>query len=305
MSVSPSSSDRLDPARAGAAALAGYFIWGLSPVFYKGLAFAGAAEIVLHRAFWSAPFLLVLLALAQRTRSTFDVLADRRTLGVLAFTSLLIAANWWVFIYAVNTDRVLEVSLGYFINPLMNVAVGVWVASERFNRWRAIAVGLAGLGVLNQIVTVGELPWLALFLASSFTVYGYVRKTIRVDARIGLFWETLIIGAPSILVLIVIGITTGDSHFTDGPYEMIMLILSGPITVIPLLFFLMGMRGLTFATIGILQFIAPSLQFAVGLAYGEPFSAAHLITFALIWSGLAVFIFELLHFERRHQRLPA
>lgn len=305
MSTPPPASDRLDPKRAGMSAIAAYLLWGFIPIFYKFLDFADAAEIVLHRVIWSAPFLFVLLYLARRSRATFAVLADRKTLLVLLFTALVIGANWWVFIYAINTDRVLEVSLGYFINPLMNVAVGMLVASERFNRLRALAIGLAALGVINQIFAVGELPILALFLALSFTVYGYVRKTIQIDARIGLFWETVVIGLPSLIVVTVIEMTSSNGHFTDGPYEMIMLILAGPVTVIPLLFFLMGARGLTFATIGILQFIAPSIQFGVGLAYGEPFSLAHLFTFILIWLGLAVFVFELLNFERQRQRAPA
>jgi len=306
MSASPPEhTDRLDPARAGAAALSGYFIWGLSPLFYKGLAFANATEIVLHRAIWSAPVLLFLLYLARRIGPALAVLADRKTLAVLLFTSLLIGANWWLFIYAVNTDRVLEVSLGYFINPLMNVAVGVFIAHERFGRLRALAVGLAALGVANQILTVGQIPYMALFLAGSFTIYGYVRKIIQIDARIGLFWETVVIALPSIVVLTVWEMNTGGGHFLAGPYEMTMLILTGPMTVAPLLLFLLGARGLPFATIGILQFIAPTLQFIVGLVYGEPFSIAYLITFILIWLGLAVFVFELLHFERQRQRAPA
>ena len=299
---SSDSNDRLDPARAGVAALAGYFVWGLSPLFYKALAFASATEIVLHRAIWSAPVLLALLWVAKRTGPALAVLADRKTLGVLLFTSVLIGANWWLFIYAVNTDRVLEVSLGYFINPLMNVAVGVFIAHERFGYLRAVAVSLAALGVVNQIITVGEAPWLALFLAGSFTVYGYVRKTIEIDARIGLFWETVMIALPSIVMLSLWEVQTGAGHFTDGLFEAVMLIATGPMTVAPLLLFLLGARGLPFATIGILQFLAPTLQFGVGLLYGEPFTLAHLVTFLLIWSGLAVFVFELLHFDRQRKR---
>lgn len=301
-STPPSPADRLDPARAGAAALSGYVIWGLSPLFYKLLGFASASEIVLHRAVWSAPVLLALLWLAKRTGPAFAVLKDRKALIVLLLTSLLIGANWWTFIFAVNSGRVLEVSLGYFINPLMNVAVGVFIASERFGRGRAIAVGLAALGVLNQILTVGTLPWLALFLAASFTLYGYVRKTIAVDARIGLFWETVIIAIPSIAVLAFVELNTDQGHFFKGPLEAALLIATGPMTVAPLLLFLLGARGVTFATLGVLQFIAPTLQFIVGLAYGEPFSLAYLVTFLLIWSGLAVFVVDLLHFERQRRR---
>lgn len=297
----PVASQRLDPARAGAAAVSGYVIWGLSPLFYQLLAFTAPVEIVLQRVVWSAPILLAILVWARRWPATIQVLADRKTLGVLFLTSLLIAANWWTFIYAVNTAQVLSVSLGYFINPLMNVAVGVLVLGERFGRWRALAVALAALGVANQILTVGEVPVLALFLAATFCAYGYLRKIITVDGRIGLFWETVIVGAPSMVGLVVLE-ATGGGHFFNGPTEAMLLILTGPMTVAPLLLFILGARGLPLAVIGALQFIAPTLQFMIGVAGGEPFTAAHAVTFALIWSGLAVFVADLLWFERKRRR---
>ncbi|WBQ12246.1 EamA family transporter RarD [Hyphomonadaceae bacterium BL14] len=296
--AAPDPSGRLDPARAGMAALASYAVWGLSPIFYKMLAFASAAEIVLHRAIWSVPALLALLWMARRMGPALAVLKDRRALLLLTFTALVIGSNWWLFIFAVNSGRVLEVSLGYFINPLMNVAVGVFIAHERFGRWRAVAVGLAALGVANQIITVGELPLIGLALAGTFTVYGYVRKTIAIDGRIGLFWETAILAVPSFVALIFVEIGSGGSFFT-GPQAALLLILTGPMTVAPLLLFVLGARGVSFATLGLLQFLAPTLQFIVGLAYGEVFTMGHLITFVLIWSGLAVFAIDLLHSHRK------
>ena len=292
----PAPSQRLDPARASAAAISGYVVWGLSPLFYQLLAFADPAEIVLHRAIWAAPVLLAILIGARRWPATVQVLADRKTLAVLVLTSLLIAANWWIFIYAVNSAQVLSVSLGYFINPLMNVAVGVAVLGERFGRWRALAVALAALGVINQIITVGEVPVLALFLAATFCAYGYVRKIIAIDGRIGLFWETVIVGAPSLVALGFLEASGGGQFFT-GPGSALLLIATGPMTVAPLLLFILGARGLPLAVIGALQFIAPTLQFIIGVLGGEPFTPAHAITFALIWSGLAVFVADLLWFE--------
>jgi len=283
------------------AALAGYAVWGLSPIFYKLLSFASAAEIVLHRAVWSVPALLALLWMARRMGPALAVLKDRRALLLLTFTAVVIGSNWWLFIFAVNDGRVLEVSLGYFINPLMNVAVGVFIAHERFGRWRAVAVGLAALGVINQVVTVGELHVIALVLAGTFTVYGYVRKTITIDGRIGLFWETAILAVPSLIALIFLETGTGGQFFT-GPQAAILLILTGPMTVAPLLLFVLGARGVSFATLGLLQFLAPTLQFIVGLAYGEVFTMGHLITFVLIWSGLAVFAIDLLHSHRKAER---
>jgi len=298
--VSGASADaaRLDPRRAAAALLSGYVIWGLSPLFYKLLAFASPAEIVLHRAIWSAPLLAILLVTARRWTPALAVLADKRLLGLLAVSAVLIGANWWTFIFAVNSGQVLEISLGYYINPLMNVAVGVFVASERFGRLRGVAVGLAALGVVNQIVTVGELPVIALFLAVTFTGYGYLRKTLAVDGRIGLFWETVIIALPSIVVLGFVEFG-GHGHFREGWSQAGLLMLSGAMTVVPLLFFIMGARGLSFAVIGAAQFIAPTLQFCVGLLYGEVFTPAHAVTFVLIWAGLAVFVADLLLYERK------
>ncbi len=292
----------MEPLRAGMTALAGYAVWGLSPIFYKLLAFASAAEIVLHRAVWSVPALLILLWMARRVGPAMAVLKDRRALMLLGFTALVIGSNWWLFIFAVNDGRVLEVSLGYFINPLMNVAVGVFIAHERFGRWRAVAVGLAALGVANQIITLGELPLIALVLAGTFTVYGYVRKTIAVDGRIGLFWETAILAVPSFIALIFVEIGSGG-HFFTGPQAALLLILTGPMTVAPLLLFILGARGVSFATLGLLQFLAPTLQFIVALAYGETFTLGHLVTFALIWSGLAVFAFDLLNSHRKAERV--
>jgi chloramphenicol-sensitive protein RarD len=291
----------MEPLRAGMTALAGYAVWGLSPIFYKLLAFASAAEIVLHRAVWSVPALLIILWMARRIGPALAVLKDPRALMLLGFTALVIGSNWWLFIFAVNDGRVLEVSLGYFINPLMNVAVGVFIAHERFGRWRAVAVGLAALGVANQIITVGELPLIALVLAGTFTVYGYVRKTIAVDGRIGLFWETAILAVPSFIALMFVETGSGG-HFFSGPQAALLLILTGPMTVAPLLLFILGARGVSFAALGLLQFLAPTLQFIVALAYGETFTLGHLITFALIWSGLAVFALDLLNSRRKAQR---
>lgn len=282
-----------NPVRAASAAIAGYTIWGLSPIFYKLLGFAGAAEIVLHRAVWSVPTLALVIWLARSWSRVASVLTRPKTLGLLVFSGILIAGNWWLFIYAVHTDRVLEVSLGYYINPLMNVAVGIIVFRESFGWWRAAAILLATIGVINQILTVGSLPLIALALAGSFTVYAYIRKTIAVDGRVGLFVETLVIFLPSLIVLSFIE-TASAGHFTDGPMQAFLLIMAGPMTVAPLLLFIIGARGLHFATVGLLQFLAPTLQFVVAVAYGEPFTAAHALTFAFIWAGLACFTVSML-----------
>ncbi|AZU05282.1 transporter DMT superfamily protein [Glycocaulis alkaliphilus] len=295
----PPDSGRLDAGRAGAAALSAYVIWGLSAAFYKFLGFASATEIVLHRAIWSVPLLALLVWMAGRAPSAWRLMLDRRAMATLLLSAILIASNWWVFVWAINADRVLDVSLGYFINPLMNVAVGVFIAGERFGRLRMIAVGLAVIGVINQVVAVGEIPWIGLFLAASFTAYGYIRKTIATDGRVGLFWETLIISLPSVVALFFLEVSGSGGSFLGSPSQALLLILTGPMTVAPLLLFIIGARGLHFATIGLLQFVAPTLQFAVGIIWGEIFTLAHAITFAFIWAGLAVFTFDLLSSRKR------
>lgn len=284
--------------RAGIAALSGYAIWGLSPIFYKLLGFASASEIVLHRAVWSVPTLLLVIWAGRNWTAVVSAFTRPRVLGLLLVSALLIAANWWTFIFAVNEGRVLEVSLGYFINPLMNVAVGLVVFREKLGPWRFAAIGLALIGVINQIVSVGHLPLLALFLAVTFTAYGYIRKTIAVDGRVGMLVETLIIAVPSIVVLGFIQ-AGGEGHFTDGPVNALLLILTGPMTVAPLLLFIIGARGLNMATIGILQFVAPTLQFAIAVAYGETFTPAHAVTFGFIWAGLACFTVSMLRRSKK------
>ncbi|MCW5724217.1 MAG: EamA family transporter RarD [Maricaulaceae bacterium] len=286
--------------QAGMAALSGYVIWGLSPLFYKLLGFASAAEIVLHRAVWSVPVLALVLWLGAKWPAARAALQSPKAMLLLALSAALIASNWWAFIYAVNTGQVMEVSLGYFINPFMNVAVGLLLFRERLGPWRIAAIALAGAGVINQVVAVGQLPWLALYLAASFTVYGYVRKTIAVDGRAGMFWETAMIAVPSLAAL---GFLTGGGggHFFDGPWPALLLILAGPMTVAPLLLFVIGARGLHFSTLGLLQFAAPTLQFAVAVIYGEPFTAAHAVTFGLIWAGVGCFVISLI---RQRRNIP-
>lgn len=294
-------SDRMDPLKAGLIAFSAYVIWGLSTIFYRLLAFADPAEIVLHRAIWSVPTLAIILLVASKWKDALSVLSDRRAMLFLAVTSLVIAANWWVFVFAINAGKILSVSLGYFINPLMNVAIGVLIANERFGKLRLLAIGLATLGVVNQAIAVGQIPVIGLFLAVTFTTYGYIRKTIKVDARVGQFWETVIMAIPSLIYLIY-AFTQGHSHFFEGPRQAILLMLAGPMTVAPLLLFIIGARGVSFATLGVLQFVAPTLQFITGLAYGEAFSWSYAITFALIWLGLGVFVWDLVLYARKMKR---
>ena len=280
------------------AGLSAYLIWGVSPLFFQLLDFASAAEIVMHRVLWAVPLLGGALWLAGKRRETWQVMADRKALLTLLLSSALISINWWGFIYAVNNGAVLQASLGYYINPLMSVAVGVIVLREPLGPWRIAAIAFATIGVLNLIISTGTVPWLSLLLATSFTAYGYLRKTVSVDGRVGLFWETIFILPIAIAGLAWLQVQ-GAGTFDDGPRQALLLFLGGGVTIIPLLLYIIGARGLRLSTMGVMQFTAPSLQFVIGVLGGEAFTTAHAITFALIWLGVGTFTWSQLRHDRR------
>jgi chloramphenicol-sensitive protein RarD len=280
-----------------AAAVSAYLLWGFLPIYLKMLAPAGPLEVLAHRALWALPTMAIALACVGRLRAALAQVARPAALGALAATALLIAVNWLIYIYAVQYGRVLEASLGYYINPLVSVALGVLVLRERLSLTGWIALGLAATGVVNQIVLVGEPPFISLALAFSFAAYGYLRKVAKVDAGPGLLAETALL-APFAIAGIVWFEATGSGHAFDGARLASLLVLAGPVTALPLFLFALGARRLPLVAIGILQFIAPSIQFAVALAYGETFTPAHAVTFAFVWAALVVFTRDL--FVRAH-----
>ena len=270
--------------------LTAYLIWGSFPVFFKALEGAAPLEIVCHRIFWSLVFLFILVACRRQLGKVVTTLKNRQVLLTLCGSTLLIATNWLVFIYAVQHDEVLQSSLGYFITPLLSILLGFVFLRERLNRWQMFSVLLALIGVLNLTFQHGQVPWIALILAASFGLYGLLRKVAQVEAMIGLTVETLLL-APFALSYIVYLTTQQDSSFLAGTLRLDLLLpLSGVVTAIPLLLFVAAARRLQLATIGFLQYLTPSLHFilAVGL-YNEPFSRGHLISFLFIWTGLAIY----------------
>lgn len=280
------------------AGLSAYLIWGVSPLFFQLMTFATAAEIVMHRVLWGAPLLAGALWFAGKRKETWQVLADRKAVFTLILSAALISVNWWGFIHAVNNGYVLQASLGYYINPLLSVAIGVIVLREPLGPWRIAAIAFATAGVLNLIISVGSVPWLALLMALTFTGYGYLRKTVSVDGRVGLFWETTFILPFAIAGLVWLQLQ-GGATFDDGPRQAVLLFLGGAVTIIPLLLYIIGMRGLRLTTMGVLQFTAPSLQFIIGVMGGEAFTTAHAVTFVLIWLGVGTFIWSQLRRDRR------
>ena len=266
-----------------------YLIWGLMPLYFRLIAQVPAAEIVAHRVVWSLLFLAALVAL-RRGWGAVKAALERRSLTILAATALLIAVNWLVFTWAVTHGHVLAASLGYYLNPLVNILLGVVLLKERLSRAQIIATALAatGVAVLAFGAGAGTGLWISLTLASSFALYGFLRKIAPAGALEGLTVETALI-APLALGWIGTMHVAGTAGFlAHGAAVAALVALGGVITSIPLLLFTGAARRLPYSTLGFLQYIAPTLQFIIGVAFGEPLTLAHLICFGAIWTALAL-----------------
>jgi chloramphenicol-sensitive protein RarD len=273
------------------AGVACYLIWGFVPLAFQAMAAYGASswEIMAHRVIWGVPTVLVLVLAAGQWRQIRQVLRTPRTLAWLSLSTALIATNWAIYIWAVNSGRVLEGSFGYYITPLVNMASGALIFRERIDRYGWIAIGLAAVGVLFQGLALGHLPLIALALAFSFGGYGVVRKKVRADAQTGLLVECLMLLAPALAFVAWLE-SRGTGHFTAAPGATAWLVAAGPITALPLALFSWCARRLPLSTMAFLQFIGPTIGFVIGVAQGEPFTVLHAVSFAFIWTGAAVFI---------------
>ena len=274
------------------AALSAFCIWGLSPLYFKAIGTVPPFEIVAHRILWSVLFLAGLLALlpftggAARVR---EVCRQPRLVGLLTLTALLTGSNWLVFIWAIDAGRLIEASLGYFINPLVSVALGALFLGERLRPLQRVAVAVALAGVGWRMWQLGALPWVPLFLAGTFGVYGLLRKRAPVEAVSGLFIETALV-APLALAGLAWMSANGTLSFGSGAHTDWLLPLTGVITALPLVLFTVGARRLPLATVGFLQYLAPSLNFVLAIwVFREPFDTAQLIGFVLIWAALAIY----------------
>ena len=264
-----------------------FVMWGLFPLYFRVIASVPAIEVVLQRSIWSLVFVAAVLAWQRRWAWIAELRQHPRRLALFAFSALLLASNWLVYVYAVQSQQVVEASLGYFINPLLNVLLGVLVLRERLGAVRWVAVALAATGVLWLTWQLGHPPWIALMLAASFAVYGLVRKTAALGALEGLALETLLL-APLVLPALAWWTLSRHGVLVQGDAAQIgWLALSGPLSALPLLFFAAAARRLPLATLGLMQYIAPTLQLLLGVwAFGEPFSTERLIGFAFIWGAL-------------------
>lgn len=271
-------------------AVGAYLAWGFLPLYFKAIAAVAPTEIVAHRILWSLAFLAVLVVLWRRWAAIREALATPRVMMTLTLTALLIGVNWLVYIYAVVSGHVLEGSLGYYLNPLVNVLIGVVLLKERLSRLQVCATLLAGAGVAVLAIGAGSGLWISLVLALSFGFYGFLRKIAPVDSVEGLSIETIIL-LPLAAGWIFWLQAHGQSGFLrDGLTTDLLLVLGGTVTAIPLLLFTAAARRLPYSTMGFLQYIAPSIQFLLAvLVFGEPLTAAHLACFAAIWAALAIF----------------
>ena len=276
-------------------AIAAYSMWGLAPIYFKMIQQVPSLEILVHRIIWSTLFLFIVIAVKKQWSNIQKVLASRRQLAILTLSASLLGFNWWLFIWAVNNDQILEASLGYYINPLLNVALGTLFLSERLSRLQYSAVALAATGVLIQVVSFGSFPIVALGLASSFAIYGLIRKKVSVDSLSGLLIESLILVTPALVYWW--GFANSDyANMFDNSVSLNVLLMSASVvTTLPLLCFVAAARRLNYSTLGFFQYIGPSIMFLFAVfVYGETVGQDRWVTFAFIWGALAIYSFAAL-----------
>ncbi|WP_448554152.1 EamA family transporter RarD [Thalassotalea montiporae] len=271
-------------------ALAAYFMWGLAPMYFKALTAVGATEILIHRVVWSTLLLLVIVVVIRKWQPFINTITNKKVVASLAVTATLLGSNWYIFIWAVNNDHLLDASLGYYINPIFNVALGMIFLGERLRKWQGVAVALAIVGVLIQVAVLGTIPVISLVLAATFGIYGLVRKKLHVDSFVGLLIESLLL-LPVALLGWLFFVSSDTSNMANNAWTLnTMLVLAGIVTTAPLLCFTAAAKRLTLASLGFFQYIGPSIMFMLAtFYYQETLEPAKLATFACIWLALLVY----------------
>ncbi len=277
---------------------AAYGWWGILPIYFKAIAAVAAVDIVAHRILWSLPFLALLLFATRGWGEIARTLRDRRTMALLVLTSVLIAINWLLYVYAVTSGHILAGSLGYYLNPLVNVVLGRFILNERLSWLQWAAVGIAAAGILALVGGALDQLWISLTLAGSFAAYGLLRKIASVEAVAGLAIETALL-LPLAAAWLVWRLASGAPSLGSTGTETILLILAGIVSTTPLLLFTGAARRIPSSTLGMLQFLAPTLQFLLAvLLYGEAFGTAHAIAFGAIWAALTLYVIGLVRTPR-------
>ena len=284
--------------------ISAYAFWGILPIYFKALRAVPSVDIVAHRILWSVPILALLLSVAGAWEELGAALRNRRAMLLLGVTALLIGANWLLYVYAVNSGHILAGSLGYYLNPLANVLLGRIVLKERLSwlQWAAVALAAAGIAALAA-GALGQL-WISIALCLSFASYGLLRKIAPVDATAGLAIETALL-APFAAAWLVWSFSSGQPTFGDSSADIVLIAVAGVVTTVPLLLFTAAARLLPYSMLGMLQFIAPTLQFLIAvLLYGEPFTTAHAIAFGAIWAALGLYVIAIVRHARAVVVIP-
>ncbi|MEX1221696.1 MAG: EamA family transporter RarD [Idiomarina sp.] len=284
-------------------AIAAYTLWGIAPVYFKLIAQVPAFEILAHRIIWAFVIVLALIIGLRRLNRIAPVMKNPSHMLRLLVATLLLGGNWFLFIWAVNNNHMLDASLGYYINPLLNVAIGMLFFSERMRAIQLVAIAMAVTGVLIQIISFGSVPWIALTLAFSFAIYGAIRKRLPVDSITGLWLETLLL-LPMMLIYMLMFADSATSDLSANSWGLNgLLMLAGVVTTVPLLCFTAAAQRIRYSTLGFFQYIGPSLMFILAVAvYGEPLAADKLVTFVIIWAALALYSADSLIHQQRQRR---
>lgn len=285
-------------------ALLAYFLWGLAPIFWRFLEHVDSVEIVAHRMVWSCVAAVILVAAIGQWQQFKQLLRRKRVVARLFVGSVLISVNWGIFIWAVNSGNIVEASMGYFINPLINVLFGVLFFQETLRRNQSLAIALAMVGVAYLILMHGEVPYIALSLALTFSCYGAVKKSISIPATHGMAVETMLLILPALVYLVYLELNGGGA-FANNLRTDTLLMMAGVVTLAPLVLFAMAAQRISMTALGMTQYLGPTLQLIIGIwLYNEPFGSERQIAFGLIWAGLCVYTVDQLH-NRRKRRLEA
>ncbi|TKB45520.1 EamA family transporter RarD [Thalassotalea mangrovi] len=284
-------------------AICAYTLWGIAPIYFKLIQHISASEILMHRIVWSFALLALIILVMGKWSKVQTILSQPKTLMWLGGTALILAANWLIFIWAVNNGHILEASLGYYINPLLNVALGMIFLGERLSKWQIVSVALALIGVMIQLLSLGSVPVIALSLAASFGIYGLLRKKLMVDSLAGLFVESAWL-LPIALLYWMVFLNSPTSNFANNPMDLnTLLIAAGIVTTAPLLFFTGAAKRLTLATLGFFQYIGPSIMFVIAISvYQEPLVMEKLVTFGFIWSALVIYSLDSYRKHRNNKK---
>lgn len=300
MSTPPSKSVRSESVSGVIYAGSAFLIWALGPMYWKALAAVPPLEIILHRMVWSFIFLLILIITGRRWSEFLDALKDFRILLTLFSTAVILGLNWWLYVWAINNNYLLQSSLGYYINPLVSVVFGVVLLRERLRPAQTLAVLLAGVAVVYLTASYGVFPWIAVALAASFGLYGLIRKVAPVGPLVGLSIETMLLTPPAAAYLIYLEAAGRASFLRGGSGIDLLLLGTSVLTAVPLTFFISGARRIKLSTVGLMQYIAPTGIFLLAVFYyNEPFSKSQLWTFIMIWTALAIYSTDSVIYLRR------